>query len=234
MSKILIIIPCYNEKESILKVIDSIKKLTISVDYIVINDCSTDNTLDILKKSNVNYLDLPVNLGIGGAVQSGYKYAKENDYDIAIQIDGDGQHDPQYITDLINPILSNEADVCIGSRFIKKEGFQSSALRRLGINILSTCISVFYKEKVYDVTSGYRAVNKNLIDIYANDYAQDYPEPEALATAILFHQRIKEVPVIMNERIGGQSSIHSFKSIYYMLKVSLAIIFKRFSYRKEK
>ena len=154
MSKILIIIPCYNEKESILKVIDSIKKLTISVDYIVINDCSTDNTLDILKKSNVNYLDLPVNLGIGGAVQSGYKYAKENDYDIAIQIDGDGQHDPQYITDLINPILSNEADVCIGSRFIKKEGFQSSALRRLGINILSTCISVFYKEKVYDVTSG--------------------------------------------------------------------------------
>lgn len=234
MAKILIIIPCYNESESILKVIDRIEKLDMSVDYIVVNDCSTDNTLDILKKANANYLDLPVNLGIGGAVQSGYKYAKENDYDIAIQLDGDGQHDPQFIAQLIQPILDCEADVCIGSRFIEKQGFQSSALRRLGINILSTCISVFYKEKVYDVTSGFRAVNKNLIDIYAKDYAQDYPEPEALATAILSHQRIKEVPVIMNERMGGQSSIHSFKSVYYMLKVSLAIIFRRFSLRKEK
>ncbi len=234
MSKILVIIPCYNERESIIRVIKDIKGLKENIDYVVINDCSTDDTKDILIRENINYLDLPVNLGIGGAVQLGYKYAMLHDYDIAIQIDGDGQHDTHYIMDLIQPILNGEYDATIGSRFIEKKGFQSSALRRLGIYILSVCISLLYRSKIYDVTSGFRAVNKELICIYAHDYAQDYPEPEALVTAILNKKNIKEVPVQMRERQGGQSSIHSFKSIYYMLKVSLAIIFRRVTIRRVK
>lgn len=234
MTKILVIIPAYNESESIISVINSVQSLSMSVDYVVINDCSTDNTKSILKKYNANYLDLPVNLGIGGAVQAGYKFAREKNYDIAIQIDGDGQHDPHYIEDLVRPIIEGKADACVGSRFIKKEGFQSSWLRRLGINVLSGCILLFYRQKIYDVTSGFRAVNKELIDIYAHDYAQDYPEPEALVTAIMHNKKIVEVPVQMRERLGGTSSIHSFKSIYYMLKVSLAIIFSRLTFRKGK
>lgn len=226
-NKVLVIIPCYNERESILNVIGNIKKSNKDVDYIVVNDCSTDNTRDILVKNHINFIDLPVNLGIGGAVQAGYKYAKDYNYDIAIQIDGDGQHDPKYISKIVEPLKNDECDVVIGSRFIEKEGFQSSALRRLGINILSSCIYLFYGLKIYDVTSGFRAVNKKMIDIYAKDYAQDYPEPEALVTAVLYKQRIKEVPVIMQERMGGTSSIHSFKSVYYMIKVSLAIIFRK-------
>ena len=226
-NKVLVIIPCYNERESILNVIDNIKKSNKDIDYIVVNDCSTDNTRDILVKNQINFIDLPVNLGIGGAVQAGYKYAKDYNYDIAIQIDGDGQHDPKYISKIVEPLKNDECDVVIGSRFIEKEGFQSSALRRLGINILSSCIYLFYGLKIYDVTSGFRAVNKKMIDIYAKDYAQDYPEPEALVTAVLYKQRIKEVPVIMQERMGGTSSIHSFKSVYYMIKVSLAIIFRK-------
>ncbi len=234
MPKILVIIPAYNEEESIMKVIESIKELSISVDYVVINDCSTDKTKSILQCNYTNYLDLPVNLGIGGAVQAGYKFARENNYDIAVQIDGDGQHDPRYIEELVKPIIDNQADACVGSRFIEKEGFQSSWLRRFGINLLSNCISIFYGQKIYDVTSGFRAVNRELINIYAHDYAQDYPEPEALVTAIMHNQRIIEVPVQMRERFGGTSSIHSFKSVYYMLKVSLAIIFRRITLRKEK
>ena len=237
--KVLIIIPAYNEQNSLLETVkgleETIKKNedNTKIDYVIINDCSKDKTLDICKENNLNVISLPVNLGIGGAVQTGYKYAFENNYDIAIQMDADGQHKPEYIYDLIKAIAEGN-DMVIASRFIEKNGFQSTFLRRLGINLYSKLIKLFSGVTIKDTTSGYRAVNKNLIDIYANDYAQDYPEPEALATAILFHQRIKEVPVIMNERIGGQSSIHSFKSIYYMLKVSLAIIFKRFSHRKEK
>lgn len=234
MAKILVIIPCYNESESIVSVVNSIKSQPLYLDYIVVNDCSTDSTKDILIDNKINFLDLPVNLGIGGAVQTGYKYAWKNEYDIAIQIDGDGQHDPAYIQNLVEALLQNECDAAIGSRFIKKEGFQSSFLRRLGINILSKCIQIFYGETVYDVTSGFRAVNKKLIEIYAKDYAQDYPEPEALVTAFLHGLKVKEVPVLMKERLGGTSSIHSFKSIYYMLKVSLAIIFRRMTIRKVK
>lgn len=226
--KTLIIIPAYNEKDNIKKVIASLDKVTADhVDYLVVNDCSKDNTESILKEMGANYVNLPVNLGIGGGVQTGYKYAEVNDYDIAIQIDGDGQHDPAYVETLIKPLLDDEADIVIGSRFLTKEGFQSSALRRFGINFLSCIIKICCGVKVYDVTSGFRAVNKEFIHFYAHDYAQDYPEPEAIIAGALAGARIKEVPVIMYERIGGESSISSFKSIYYMIKVSIAIIVKR-------
>lgn len=226
--KILIIIPAYNESENIKNVIKSLDKIqNKDVDYLVINDCSKDDTENILKNIHANYINLPINLGIGGGVQTGYKYAEYNGYDIAIQIDGDGQHDPTFVDKLIEPIINGEADIVIGSRFIKKEGFQSSALRRFGINFLSFIIKVCCGVKVYDVTSGFRAVNREYLKFYANEYAQDYPEPEAIISGALAGARIKEVPVIMYERVGGQSSISSFKSIYYMIKVSIAIIIER-------
>lgn len=229
MMKTLIMIPAYNEQENIIDTIADIQNFAENVDYIVINDCSTDDTRNILLKNRIPFLDLPVNLGIGGGVQTGYRYALENGYDIAIQFDGDGQHDAAYIEDLIAPLVRNEADVVIGSRFIRKEGFQSSPLRRLGINFLSGLIYILCKVRVRDVTSGMRAVNREMIEEFSKNYAQDYPEPEAILASGLMKARIAEIPVTMRERQGGTSSIHSFRSIYYMLKVSMALCLERMS-----
>lgn len=232
--RILIIIPAYNEEKNIVNVVNRINSLNMQIDYLVVNDCSTDNTLECLKNNGIDYISLPINLGIGGGVQTGYKYALENGYDIAIQHDGDGQHDPMYFKDVLEPIITNEADIVIGSRFIEKQGFQSSAIRRVGIALLSKLIEISCGVKVKDVTSGYRAVNRKYLSFYANDYPSDYPEPEAIVSASLRGARIKEVPVIMNERQNGVSSINLIKSIYYMVKVSLSIIICRLSYRREK
>ena len=133
--KVLVIVPAYNERDNIQKVIDDVEKSAPFVDYVVINDCSTDDTKKVLKKGQANFIDLPVNLGIGGGVQTGYRYALDNGYDIAIQFDGDGQHDASYIKRLIEPLENGQADIAIGSRFVEKEGFQSSALRRAGIKL---------------------------------------------------------------------------------------------------
>ncbi|MCR2033574.1 glycosyltransferase family 2 protein [Anaerofustis stercorihominis] len=227
--KVLVIIPAYNESKSIEKVLMELKENNPSIDYLVINDCSKDNTKEVLDRINANYLDLPLNLGIGGGVQSGYIYAKENNYDIVIQLDGDGQHDSSYIKEAIKPIVNDEADCVIGSRFINNEGFQSSFLRRMGIKFLSFLIKFCCGVKIYDVTSGFRAVNREMIELFSYDYASDYPEPEAIVTASINGFRLKEFPVIMRERVEGESSIKSFKSIYFMIKVSLAIIIKRLS-----
>lgn len=225
--KILVMIPAYNEEESIEKLIENMRQIADKVDYIVINDCSIDYTKKILDKVGANYLDLPINLGIGGGIQTGYMYAMENNYDIAIQMDGDGQHDFRYIDNLIEPIVNDQADVVIGSRFMDREGFQSSFIRRLGIRFLNTVIRCCCGVIIKDATSGFRAVNQKMIKIFANDYAQDYPEPEAIVSAAVNHARILEVPVIMHERTGGISSISAGKSIYYMIKVSLGVILQR-------
>lgn len=172
----------------------------------------------------------PVNLGIGGTVQGGYVYALKNGYDIAIQVDGDGQHDISYLKDMIEPIEKGEADIVIGSRFIEKQGFQSSAGRRFGINFLSRLIKLCTAIQIKDVTSGFRAVNHKFIKIYADDYPQDYPEPEAIVAGVMHGGVIKEIPVMMKERTGGASSINLRKSVYYMIKVSLAIIICRISF----
>ena len=230
--KCLVIIPAYNEADNISSVIKNLAKSKIDVDYVVVNDCSIDNTVEVLESEKANYLKLPVNLGIGGAVQAGYIYAKENNYDIAIQIDGDGQHDPEYLDRLIEPILEGEADCVIGSRFVTNEGFRSSALRRMGINWLSFIIKLLCGVTVKDVTSGFRAVNRELIELFSREYAQDYPEPEAIISCAIHNSIIKEVPVVMHERQGGVSSINSFKSIYYMIKVTISLILCRFSTRK--
>lgn len=232
--KTLVIIPCYNEEDNIVNVVNYLKEVCPSADYLVVNDCSTDSSLEILEKNNLNYISLPVNLGIGGGVQSGYMYAVEHDYDITIQMDGDGQHDPTYISKLIAPIEAGTYDMCIGSRFITKEGFQSSGMRRFGITFLSKLIFLLTGVVVKDVTSGFRVCNKELTTFYSLHYAQDYPEPEAIVSGVMNNFKIGEVPVIMQERAGGKSSINSIKSLYYMVKVSLALIVYRFSHSRKK
>lgn len=230
--KVLVMIPAYNEQDNILSTISDLEAYASFVDYVVINDCSTDNTRSVLQSKGANYLDLPVNLGIGGGVQTGYQYALEHNYDIAVQFDGDGQHIASYIKQLIAPIENGKADVVIGSRFIKKEGFQSSALRRLGIKFLSDLIYLLCGIRILDVTSGMRAVNQKVIREFAKNYAQDYPEPEAILAAGLKNAKIVEVPVQMRERQNGVSSINPIRSIYYMVKVSLALIIGRMTIGK--
>ena len=159
--KVLVIIPAYNEEKNIINVVKNLNKKCPDVDYVVINDCSRDNTEKVLIENNLNYVSLPVNLGIGGGVQTGYKYAVENAYDIAVQIDGDGQHDPEYLNRLLEPIKNNEADMVIGSRFIEKEGFQTSFMRRIGINFLKFLIKLCCGVEITDTTSGFRAVSKD-------------------------------------------------------------------------
>lgn len=230
--KSLIIIPAYNEELNIESVIDSISEAGCDYDYLVVNDSSTDGTEEVLNQNSFNYVSLPVNLGIGGAVQTGYKYARDNGYDVAIQMDGDGQHNPEYYKEAVDIIAQGGADIVIGSRFIEKEGFQTSFMRRFGIKLLSILIKIVCGETVRDVTSGYRIVNRKFIEYFAEEYAQDYPEPEAIVAAKLNGAVIKEIPVIMNEREEGESSISPLKSVIYMIKVTLAIIFYRFTVKR--
>lgn len=232
--KILVIIPCYNEEENLERVVDRLKKEAPQVDFLIVNDCSTDSSAAICKANGWRFLDLPTNLGIGGGVQSGYQYAVANDYDITVQMDGDGQHDPAYLDAVLAPVVAGELDMAVGSRFITKEGFQTSFMRRLGIRIISATIRLLCGARVLDVTSGFRACNKALTAFYARQYAQDYPEPEAIVSAVLNGYRVGEVPVIMQERMGGVSSINPLRSAYYMIKVPLALLVYRLSIRRRK
>ena len=199
MKKVLLIIPAYNEEENIANVYKSItnynKKNKIKYDVIVINDGSKDNTLKILKDNKIPHVNLIHNLGIGGAVQTGYKYAFYNDYDIAVQFDGDGQHDIRYVKDIIEPLLNEKADMVIGSRFIDKsrKGFKSSASRRLGIKIISAFMRFATRKKIYDTTSGFRAVSKKIISDFAVSYPSEYPEP--ITTAELMKKGIGFIQV---------------------------------------
>ena len=222
--KALVMIPAYNEQDSIMKVINELKANAPDMDYLVINDCSTDNTKTVLQQNQAEYLDLPFNLGIGGGVQAGYLYALEHGYDIAVQVDGDGQHDTAVLQKMVQMIQHKEADAVIGSRFIEKKGFLSTPLRRVGITFLSVIIRLLTGKRIYDVTSGLRAVNQKLIALYAKEYPVDYPEPEAIVRAAMGGYIIKEIPVHMKEREYGKSSIQFFQSVYYMVKVTLAVI----------
>lgn len=232
-NKILLIIPTYNEEKSIQKTINAV--LDANYDYIIVNDGSTDATKKILDRNNYNYIDLLTNLGIGGAVQTGYKYAYENNYDIAVQFDADGQHDASYIQKLIQPIEKNEADLVIGSCFIDKTAKtqRSSKIRRLGIYFLSGTIKLFSGKRIYDPTSGFRAANREVIECFANDYPLEYPEPISNYELLKSHHyKIKEVSVKMNKRTAGRSSIHSWKSVYAAINVFLSILILSFGRNK--
>ena len=226
--KLAVIIPAYNEQDSIAMVISDINTLSISnteITAVVINDCSTDNTSEIASKIDCVLIDLAVNLGIGGAVQTGYRYAYDNNYDYTIQVDGDGQHPASQIPKLFNEAITNNINVVIGSRFIDNKGFQSSNMRRLGIGFLNKLIKLFTGLNILDNTSGFRLFDKKVIEIVQSNYPDEYPEPESL---ILFSKKnfsIKEVAVEMKERQGGESSIRNFNQLYYMIKVSMAIFY---------
>ena len=232
--KTLVIIPCYNEQDSIVKVINNLKNNAPDADYLIVNDCSTDNTEKILRENGFSYINNPINLGIGGGVQAGYLYAQQNGYDIAVQMDGDGQHDPKYLSKVIAPVADGTFDMAIGSRFIEKEGFQTSFMRRFGINIISAFILILTGKRIKDTTSGFRACNRKLIEFFARNYADDYPEPEAIMACIVNGFSVGEVAVVMEERQGGVSSIRSLKSAYYMIKVCLALIVNRISFAGKK
>lgn len=226
--KVLIIIPAYNEEENIKKTVNKVINLKTDkkykVDYIVINDGSKDNTLKICEENNFNVINLVCNLGIGGAVQTGYKYAYYNNYDVAIQFDGDGQHDENYIINLLKEIEKGN-DLVIGSRFIKKlSKFTSTTTRKLGIKILSIFIKIFSGKKIYDPTSGFRAANKKVIKFFAYNYPTEYPEPSSATELIKLGYSINEIPVEMHEREFGTSSISLYKSAYYMISVCLSIM----------
>ncbi len=222
--KKLVIIPAYNESESIQKTVEDIMEKAKDFDYVVINDCSTDNTADICRENGFNFLNLPINLGIGGAVQTGYRYAYENGYDIAVQVDGDGQHDPAFLEKMAQELEKQQADMVIGSRFITKEGFQSSFMRRVGIVYFTWLIKLLTGKKITDPTSGLRMIGKNVIRIFAENYPKDYPEPESVVAILRQKRKVVEIPVLMRERQGGTSSIRFGKTIYYMVKVTLAIL----------
>lgn len=231
--RVLVIIPAYNEQANIVNTVDSVinygATCTFQLDYIVINDGSKDNTYQICKQNEIKCVNLINNLGIGGAVQTGYKFAKLNNYDIAVQFDGDGQHDINSLEGLLKPIFDGQADFTVGSRFVDgNSSFKSTLMRRVGIKWLSFLIKVITNKKIFDVTSGYRAANKAAIEFLANDYPIDYPEPESIVTLLKNKIKIEEVQVNMFDRQGGQSSIRAFKSVYYMIKVSLAIIIAGF------
>lgn len=228
--KILLIIPSYNEEDNILnnyyRIMEYNKKSVINYDVIIINDGSTDKTEEICKKNNIPYISLIHNLGIGGAVQTGYKYAYENGYDVAVQFDGDGQHDINYVKNIIEPIQNGTADMVIGSRFIDKSSsaFKTSKARRIGIKVISFFIKLITRKKIYDTTSGFRAVNKKIIKKFASNYPVEYPEPVSTTELLRLGYDVSEVPVSMNERENGVSSIRAWKNIYYMVNVVLSII----------
>ena len=225
--KKLVIIPAFNEEESIMSTIEDIRKNAPGFDYIVINDCSMDHTLEICKRNGIKVLDLPINLGIGGAVQTGYLYAVSYGYDVAVQFDGDGQHDASYLQKMVDTMDREKADMVIGSRFIKREGFQSSGIRRIGIRYFSVLTKLLFGKKISDATSGMRMCNRKVMELFVKDYPRDYPEPETVCRLLRKKCKVVEMPVVMRERVNGVSSISPTKSIYYMVKVSLAILIER-------
>jgi glycosyltransferase involved in cell wall biosynthesis len=229
--KIAAIIPAYNESHAIKNVVNDLlaagKKSGIAITPVVVNDCSTDNTGAIIDQLPCIALHLPVNLGIGGAVQTGFKFAFENNFDFAIQVDGDGQHPAEEISKIISAAIENNWDVTIGSRFLTKEGFQSSTMRRAGIKYFSRLNKLLTGFSIYDTTSGFRLLNKKALAIVSEYYPDEYPEPEAIVLYARHNLRIGEVQVQMRERQGGVSSINSSGAIYYMGKVTLACLFTR-------
>lgn len=222
--KLLVIIPAYNEEASLARVIASVRAAAPQADIVVINDGSRDNTPAVAEGAGAFVITLPYNLGIGAAVQTGFLFARDGGYDYAVQVDGDGQHDPDEIGVILAPVTVGEADVVAGARYIEDRGYITPWPRRIGIVILALLISLAVRRRVTDPTSGFRASNRRAIEYCAANYPPDYPEPESVAQFARAGLRMREIPVTMNPRYGGQSSITPFRSFYYMVKVILAIL----------
>jgi glycosyltransferase involved in cell wall biosynthesis len=217
------IVPALNEEASIGRVIEEINAFDPGFEVVVVDDGSVDRTSDVARSRGARVVRLPFNLEIGGAVQTGFRYAFENGFDLAVRVDGDGQHDPAELPRILDPVLAGEADIVVGSRFAETGGYRPSRSRRIGIRILALTVSALVRQRVTDPTSGFQAVNRRGIRLFAADYPHDYPEVEAVVLVTRHRLRLREVPVRMRERTGGRSSITAFRSVYYMVKVTLAI-----------
>jgi glycosyltransferase involved in cell wall biosynthesis len=217
------IVPAYNEEECIGGVVDELRAAAADMTIVVVDDGSADRTAEVAREHGAVVLRLAYNLGIGGCVQTGFRYADEQGFDIAVRVDGDGQHDPSQLDVILAPVLADEADICVGSRYHERSGYQSSATRRVGIRILAATVSALTRQRLTDPTSGFQALNRKAIRLFATDYPHDYPEVEALVLLIRHKLRVVEVSVEMRPRAGGRSSIRTFGSVYYMVKVLLAL-----------
>jgi hypothetical protein len=224
-SDVLIIIPAFNEEKSIGSTLNSITALGHNWDVLVVNDGSHDNTARFAEKCGAVVLNSPFNIGIGGAVSLGLLYAFRHGYQAVVRVDADGQHDCQYIKEILEPVLTGKADLSIGSRFIGMfQGYRSSFIRRIGINFFSVLISFLIREKITDPTSGFNAFSVRAVQLFSEYYPVDYPEPEAIVIAKRAGLRIREVPVQMRSRMAGVSSIRYLRTLYYMINVTLAIM----------
>ncbi|MDE3023999.1 MAG: glycosyltransferase family 2 protein [Acidobacteriota bacterium] len=218
------IVPALNEEHAVAAVVAELRAFDPGMDIVVVDDGSVDRTSAVATASGARVLRLPFNLGIGGAVQTGFRYAYEHGYDLAVRLDGDGQHDARQLGIVIEPVLRGEADIVVGSRFAATgQGYRSSRTRRIGIRLLAWVVSRIVGQRVTDTTSGFQALNREGIALFARDYPHDYPEVEATVMVFRHRLRLREVPVSMRERAGGRSSITALRSIYYMVKVLLAI-----------
>ena len=218
------IVPAYNEQDAIGRVIEEIRAFDPSFDVLVIDDASHDATADVARRHGALVVTLPFNLGIGGAVQTGFRFAAQHGYELAARVDGDGQHDPAELGPLVAKVVAGDTDICVGSRFAGGDGYRSSRSRRIGIRILAGTVSLLTRQRVTDTTSGFQVLDRKAIELFAVDYPHDYPEVEA---ALMLHKhrlRLTELPVRMRERSAGRSSIRGARTVYYMAKVMLAIL----------
>jgi len=225
------IVPALNEQETIGRVIDEIRAFDPGFEILVVDDGSTDRTAAVAEARGAHVLALPFNLVIGGAVQTGYQYARDNGFELAVQIDGDGQHNPPEVARLVGPILDGRADMVVGTRFVEGGGYRGTRVRRVGIHLFAALVSLMVRQRVTDTTSGFRAVNRLGIRLFAADYPHDYPEVEATVLLSRHGLKMVEVPVVMRIREEGNSSITTLRSVYYMVKVLLALfvgLFRRY------
>jgi len=223
---LLIIIPAFNEADSIAATVAEVRA-AVDYDFIVVNDGSSDDTARILDREGIPHLDLPINLGIGGAMQTGYRYAYREGYQYAAQLDGDGQHDPKDLPRLAHALESGGHDMVIGSRFVEERGYRGGRARRSGIYYFQHLIRFLTGLRVTDPTSGFRLVNRRVIEEFVEHYPVDYPEVEVVVSLARRDYRLAEVPVDMRDRAGGVSSITAVRSLYYMAKVTLFLVIRR-------
>ena len=217
------IVPAFNEERNIGRVVAELRDFDPCLDVVVISDGSLDGTAGVAEAAGARVLRLPFNLGIGGAVQTGFQFAWENGYDLAVRCDGDGQHVPAELLHVVTPVLDGSADIAVGSRFVAGDGYRSSASRRIGIRLLALVVSAIAHQRVTDTTSGFQALNRRALGLFAADYPHNYPEVEGIVMTIKHRLRLVEVPVRMREREHGRSSITALRSIYYMAKVLTAL-----------